>query len=185
MEFCYNPGGLILNPERKSKRIFITTRCNKDIISLDTACMSAICSGAVKPNVLFVVIAWLSLTYDSIVSCISLVLNVRYIIITNILRTNITRVCDAASYCFVNEFQRNKILIKQQKKWNNFLALSALVSFLLVGASILVDSEKNIDTQFKEALRGDRVLLQVFTQCFHRIWCHLYDWCQVLKNACN
>lgn len=117
MEFCYiNPGGLILNPERKSKRIFITTRCNKDIISLDTACMSRICSGAVKPNVLFVVIAWLSLTYDSIVSCISLVLNVRYIIITNILRTNITRVCDAASYCFVNEFQRNKFIIKQQKK---------------------------------------------------------------------
>lgn len=134
MEFCYiNPGGLILNPERKSKRIFITTRCNKDIISLDTACMSRICSGAVKPNVLFVVITWQSPTYDSIISCISLVLNVRYIIITNILRTNITRVCDAASYCFVNEFQRNKIIIKQQKKWNNFLALSALVSFLISG----------------------------------------------------
>lgn len=167
MEFCYNPGGLILNPERKSTRIFITTRCNKDIISLDTACMSRICSGAVKPNVLFVVITWLSLTYDSIVSCISLVLNVRYIIITNILRTNMTQICDATSYCFVNEFQRNKIIIKQQirwnnflalsadlisfsggintckfwKKWNNILALNALVSFLLVVASLLVDTK--------------------------------------------
>lgn len=104
MEFCYNLGGLILNLERKFKRIFIIIRCNKDIISLDIVCMFVICLGVVKLNVLFVVIAWLSLIYDFIVFCIFLVFNVRYIIIINILRINIIWVCDVVFYCFVNEF---------------------------------------------------------------------------------
>lgn len=125
MEFCYNPGGLILNPERKSKQ---PGAIRILLVWILLACLQF---AQVQSSQMYCLLS--SPTYDSIISCISLVLNVRYIIITNILRTNIARVCDAASYCFVNEFQRNKIIIKQQKKWNNFLALSALVSFLISG----------------------------------------------------